>query len=60
MKMKNGLQLSQILLVLMLLVIMTQATIVQNKFKKLDPGQNITGTIGAELKTRSKILCSDR
>ena len=55
------LQFRQTLLVLILLpAIATQATFVQNRLKKLETGQNITGTIGAELKTRSKILCSDR
>ena len=60
MTMENSLQFRQILFVLTLPVIMTQANVVQNKFQKLQPGQNITGTTGAELKTRSKILCSDR
>ena len=60
MTMQNHLQFCQILLVLVSTVIVTQATIVQNKFKKLEPGESIMGTIGAELKTRSKILCSDR
>lgn len=58
--MQNHLKFCPIFLVLVLPVIVTQATIVQDKFKKLDPGQNIPGTIGTELKTRSKTLCSDR
>ena len=58
--MENCAQFKQILLVLMLSAIVTQVTVVQNRFKKLEKGQNITGTIGAEIKTRSKILCSDR
>ena len=60
MRMKNHLQLSQILLVLILPVIVAQATVVQNNFKKLDPEQNITGTIGAELKSGSHQECSLR
>ena len=60
MKMKNRIQLSIILLVLMLPVIATQATFVQNIFNKLDQGHNITGAIGAELKAGSHQECSLR
>ena len=49
--MEIGPQFSQILL---------QATFVQTLYEKLEPGQNITGTIAAELTTRSKIECSGR
>ena len=58
MKMNNSLQLSQILLVLILRAIATKATFVQNTFKKLDPEQNITGTISVELKARSHQECA--
>ena len=60
MRMKNHLQLSQILLVLMLPVIVVQVIVVQNNFRKLDPEQNITGTIGAEVKSGSHQECSLR
>ena len=60
MRMENCLQVCKILLVLVLPVIVTQATIVQNKFEKLDSGQNITGTIGAEIKARSRRECAVR
>ena len=49
-----------ILLVLLLTVFETKATIVPKKFKKLETGKTITGQIGAELMTRSKLQCSDR
>ena len=54
------LQFNQILLVMMLPVIGTQATVVQKRFKKLDPEQNIKGAIGAELKTESLEECAVR
>ena len=60
MRMKNHLQFNQIFLVLMVPVIVTKATVVQNNFKKLDSEQNITGTIGAELKSGSHQECSLR
>ena len=60
MTMENCLQVCEILLVLMLPVIVTQATIVQNKFEKLDSEQNITGKIGAEIKARSRRECAVR
>ena len=60
MRMENCLHVCKILLVLMLPVIVTQATIVQNKFEKLDSRQNITGTIGAEIKARSHRECAVR
>ena len=58
--MENHLHFNQILLVLMLPVIVTQATFVQNTFEKLEPGQNITGKIGAEIKARSRQECAVR
>ena len=60
MRIENCLQVCKILLVLVLPVIVTQATIVQNKFEKLDSGQNITGTIEAEIKVRSRRECGVR
>ena len=60
MRMENCVQVCEILLILVLPVIVTQATVVQNKFKKLDPGQRIIGTIGAEIKARSRRECAVR
>ena len=48
------------IVVAVVLPAVTQASIVKNKFKKLDSGQNITGEIGAELKTRSRLECASR
>ena len=54
-------QLKRILLVLLMTtVVATKETIVHNKFKKLETGKNIKGTIASELTTRSKLQCSDR
>ena len=36
----------------------TQATFIQNIYRKLEPAQNITGQIGAEHKGNSHIECS--
>ena len=59
--MEHRLQFSWILLLLLMTVYATQTTsIVATKYKKLEPGQNITGTLLRELKTRSKLQCSDR
>ena len=58
--MENHLQFNQILLVLLFPVFVTQATFVQNTFEKLEPGQNITGAIGAEIKARSHQECAVR
>ena len=58
--MENCLQVCKILLVLMLPVIVTQATFVQNRFEKLDPGQRIIGAIGAKIKARSRQECALR
>ena len=41
--MKDHPQFCQIFLILMLPVIATQAIVVQNNFRKLEPGQNTTG-----------------
>ena len=54
-------QLKQILLVLLVTTVAaTKAMIVHNKFKKLETGKNIKGTIASELTIRSKLQCSDR
>ena len=56
---KYHLQLNWILLVLLMgTFYMSQATFVQNLYRKLEPGQNITGQIGAEHKGISHIECS--
>ena len=60
MRMGNGVQFCQIFLVLMLPVIVAQATVVENNFRKLDSEQNITGTLGAEMKSGSRQECSLR
>ena len=57
MTMIDHFQFFQIFLILMLPVVATQATVVQNNFRKLDPGQNITGAIGAKLKAGSPQEC---
>ena len=51
---------NMILLLLMLPVIVTQVTVVQNFFKKLDSGQRIIGAIGAEIKARYRGECALR
>ena len=53
MTMRNRLQFCQILLVLMVPVIVTQETVVQNRFQKLDPGQSAMGKIEAQQKAGS-------
>ena len=47
-------------ILLLLTVFETKATLFPKKFKKLETGKSITGQIGAELMTRSKLQCSDR
>ena len=50
---------NQILLMLLMgTFYMTQATLVENIYKKLEAGENITGQIGAEYKEISHIECS--
>ena len=56
----HGLQFNRVVLLLMMTISTTRATIVPKMFKKLEAGHSITGTVGAELRTRSKIQCSDR
>ena len=46
------------LLLLMGKLYMTHETFVQNIYKKLEPGQNLTGQIGEEHKGISHIECS--
>ena len=55
--MEHRLQISIILLVLLEVGCMTQATFVQNIYKA-EQGQNIIGKIGAEETVDSKIECS--
>ena len=63
--MEQGAWFNWILLVMvMMMVVMmmgtvcvTQTTVVQNRFKKLQSGQSIMGKIGAELKARSSQEC---
>ena len=38
----------------------TQTAIVQNTFKKFDPGKDIRGTVRAQFSVRSNIECSIR
>ena len=49
-----------IILLLVMLVCTTQATIVQNLYQKLETGQNITGHVGAEFIVRSHLECAVR
>ena len=49
-----------LVLLLMMTVPVTQGTVVKSKYRKIEQGQNITGTIRSEIKTRSKLECSDR
>ena len=60
--MKHRLQFNPIFLVLLLMmtVPVTQGTVVKSKYRKIEQGQNITGTIRSEIKTRTKLECSDR
>ena len=48
-----------VILLMMMTVGVTQVKIERKKYKKLDPGQNITGTVVAEFTSRSKLQCSD-
>ena len=56
----HGLRFNRFVLLLMMTIYATRTTIVPTEFKKLEAGHSITGTVGAELRTRSKIQCSDR
>ena len=58
--MENCLKFNRALMVLLLTIYATQATIVPKKFNKLNLGDTITGKIGAELSVKSKLQCSDR
>ena len=58
--MEHRIQFRWILLLMLTTVCVTQASIVASKYKKLGPGQNVTGTIVVKFTTRSKIQCSDR
>ena len=54
------LRLQYVLLVLLMTVNGTQTTFVQNTYRKLKPGQNITGIMGIELTAESNIECSSK
>ena len=60
--METCLQLDQILLPLLLMgtFYITEATVVQDMFKKMDPGKTITGKVGGELKATSLEECAIR
>ena len=53
-------QFNRLILLLMTTLFVTQATIIQTFYDKVESGQNITGNITAELTTRSRIQCSNR
>ena len=56
---KHLLKFNRILLVLLMgTFCVTQATFVENLYRKMEPGENITGQIGAEHKGISHIECS--
>ena len=57
-KMEHLLQLSWILLLLMIFVNATQATVFENTYKELEMEQNITGTTEAELSTQTNVKWS--
>ena len=56
--MENRLYVSIIVLLSLEAVYMVQATFVQKIYKIIEPGENFTGKIGAELIVDSKIECS--
>ena len=58
-KLQIRFQYNQILLVL-LFICAAQAKIELRKYRKLRPGQNVTGTIIEELTSKSKLMCSDK
>ena len=50
-----------LLLMMATSVCATQATsVVKTKYRKLESGRNITGTVLEHVTTRSKLQCSDR
>ena len=58
--MGHRLQFIRIVLVFPVIILATLATIEQWKYKKLERGQNITGTTVAEFISRAKLHCSYR
>ena len=58
--MGRRLEFSQILLVLQTIVYVTQAAFVQNTYRELGPGQNVTGNFGAEVTAESNYDCATR
>ena len=57
--MRNGIEFHQFLTIV-IMVHMAKATLLHMKFKKLDAGKTMTGKIGVEQTTRSKLQCSVR
>ena len=55
--MEHCFQFNGIVVVLLITVYVTQATVVQNLYTKLEPGRNITGT-GTEQLAQSIAMCS--
>ena len=58
--MKNCVQFNRILLILLTTFFATEATVSQNLYIKIEPGQNITGKTKAQLTARSAQECSLR
>ena len=58
--MEHRLQFTRILLVTMMTICMTQGTLVQKLYKKLEPGEDIAGVVIAEHKRVSSTQCSIR
>ena len=58
--MQPSLRFSQILLLLLILVCVTQAAILEEKFKKLGLGEKIKGTKVSELTVRTNMECYTR
>ena len=56
--MKQRLQFSSIFLLLLMVAHPAQSIILEDSFKKLEPGQNINGTIGVQLTARTNTECS--
>ena len=56
--MEDPFKFSRILVLLMMTVCATQATVLENTYKELELEQNITGTTEAELSTQTNVQCS--
>ena len=57
---KMGKLKNRVHILVVLFICVAQAKIELRKYKKLGPGQNITGTILEEFTSKSKLKCSDR